>query len=97
MTSPPQTIQVVCPDCGNVYEDWYRPSINLSLDNFDDEYVEQATTSTCPKCQHKVAFGALIFEAGGRWAMRTARNTQPARKAETKPAQKRTAKKGAKQ
>ena len=39
MTSPPREITVTCPDCGHIYEDWYRPSINLSLDDFDDDYL----------------------------------------------------------
>ena len=37
MTSPPREITVTCPDCGHIYEDWYRPSINLSLDSFVDD------------------------------------------------------------
>lgn len=44
MTSPPKEIEVTCPDCGHFYRDWYRPSINLSLDDFDDEYLEETTT-----------------------------------------------------
>ena len=45
------SIQVECPERGTQYEDWYRGSINLALDDFDDEYLEQATTATCPKLQ----------------------------------------------
>ena len=54
MTSPPREITVTCPDCGHIYEDWYRPSINLSLDSFDDAYLEEASTTTCPECGVKV-------------------------------------------
>ena len=53
MTSPPEQIEVECPKCRQVYSDWYRPSINLTLDDFDDEYLEAASTSTCPECGHE--------------------------------------------
>ena len=67
MTSPPREIEVKCPKCGRVYEDGYRPSINLQLDDFDEEYLEQATTSTCPHCGHKVSHGVLIVREDGVW------------------------------
>ena len=43
MTSPPEEIEVECPECGQVYSDWYRQSVNLTLDDFDEEYLEHAT------------------------------------------------------
>jgi DNA-directed RNA polymerase subunit RPC12/RpoP len=67
MTSPVEEIEVRCPKCGQVYSDWYRPSINLTLDDFDDEYVEAASTSTCPKCGHKVRHSVLTVGADGVW------------------------------
>lgn len=60
MTSPPRDIQVRCPQCGHLYEDWYRPSINLELDDFDDEYIEEASTATYPECGYKVDLDVLI-------------------------------------
>ena len=36
MTSPCEIIQIKCPKCGKVYEDWHRASFNLDLDDFDD-------------------------------------------------------------
>lgn len=40
MTSPVERITVRCPACGEVYEDWFRASINLGLgEDFDDEYL----------------------------------------------------------
>ena len=65
MTSPPREITVTCPDCGHVYEDWYRPSINMSLDDFDDDYLEEATTTTCPECGVKYDLGTLLARRGG--------------------------------
>ena len=47
MTMPVEEITVTCPDCGHVYKDWYRGSINLALDDFDADYLEQASTTTC--------------------------------------------------
>ena len=67
MTSPPEHIQVACPKCGHVYPDWYRPSINLTLEHFDEEYLEQASTSTCPECGHKVRHNVLTVREDGAW------------------------------
>ncbi len=65
MTSPVEEIEVTCPDCGHSYHDWYRPSINLSLDDFDDEYLEEATTTTCPECRVKYDLGTLCVRRDG--------------------------------
>ena len=64
MTSPPREIEVTCPDCGHVYLDWYRPSINLSLDSFDDAYLEEASTTTYPECGVKYDLGDVVGAAG---------------------------------
>lgn len=65
MTSPPKLIKVECPGCGLLYFDWYRPSINLSLDDFDDDYLEEASTTTCPECGVKYELGTLFARLGG--------------------------------
>jgi predicted RNase H-like nuclease len=67
MTAPPRSIVVKCPECGHIYQDWYRSSINLTLEPFDEEYLEQATTSTCPKCGYKVRHEVLIVRDDGVW------------------------------
>ena len=64
MTSPPEEITVECPKCGNLYEDWYRASVNLDLDDFDEEYLDQCSSATCPECQHKVNLDVLVVEGG---------------------------------
>lgn len=74
MTSPPKKVKVKCPKCGQVYDDWYRPSIDLALDHFDDEYIEEATTATCPHCKHKVSFEVLIVREDGVWEFRNSKN-----------------------
>ena len=71
MTSPPRKIRVRCPECETRYEDWYRPSINLALDDFDEEYLRQATTATCPECGHMVDPGSLVVRADGTWELPT--------------------------
>ncbi len=43
--------------------------MNLDLDDFDDAYVEEASTATCPACGHKVQISNLIVEEGGRWVL----------------------------
>jgi hypothetical protein len=68
MTSPPQQIEVICPNCAKRYKDWYRPSINMSLgEEFDEQYLDEATSSTCPHCRHKVSHGVLIVRKDGVW------------------------------
>lgn len=74
MTSPPQNIEVKCPKCGHVYSDWHRPSINLTLEDFDDEYLEAASTSICPECHYKVHHDVLIVRANGVWELNNAGN-----------------------
>ena len=59
MTSPIQPITVCCPHCNLYYEDWWRPSINFALDHFGDDYLEAASTATCPRCSTKVHLGTL--------------------------------------
>lgn len=69
MTSPPRPITVECPKCGARYEDWHRASINLDLDNFDEEYLRAASTATCPNCGHIVELLTLTV-TGNIWTMR---------------------------
>lgn len=60
MTSPPEDVEVQCPGCATVYTDWYRPSVNRSLgEDFDDEYLDAASSATCPACGLKVYFAVL--------------------------------------
>jgi ribosomal protein L7/L12 len=74
MTMPPEEISVECPECGLWYDSWYRPSMNLVLDNFDDEHIERMSTATCPSCGCKARLGVLVvtppstFEFRGRSA-----------------------------
>lgn len=70
MTSPPEQIRVRCPGCGTVFEDWWRPSINLRLDRFDQEYMRQATTATCPECGTVTDLGVLVVREDGVWEWR---------------------------
>ena len=70
MTSPPRKIQVECPKCGTTYDDWYRPSINLDLEGWDENdpdvkaYLRQASTATCPSCGHTVELDVLVVREG---------------------------------
>jgi len=64
MTSPPEEITVECPKCGRFYKDWYRASVNLDLDDFDEEYLESCSTATCLHCKHKVSLDVLVVEDG---------------------------------
>lgn len=65
MTSPIDEIVVRC-SCGRFFQDWYRGSINASLDPemaADDEYLEEASTARCPACGTKHQLGILIADA----------------------------------
>jgi predicted RNA-binding Zn-ribbon protein involved in translation (DUF1610 family) len=66
VTSPPKQIEIECPRCGEVYIDWYRPSMNLELDDFDEKYIDEASSAVCPKCGYKVRFETLLIEDLGR-------------------------------
>lgn len=63
MTSPPRDINVVCPQCGNQYQDWSR-SVNLDMDDFDSDYLDQCSSAVCPQCKYKVYFSTLIVKDG---------------------------------
>jgi hypothetical protein len=71
MTSPLKDIKVLCPSRGIEYDDWMRGSINLELDDFDEEYIDQATSSTYPECNLKVYHQSLIVREDGVWEMRS--------------------------
>ena len=67
MTSPPEPIMVTCPGCGTLYPDWYRPSINLMIEHFDEEYLKEASSATCPSCGHRVELDVLVVGEDGTW------------------------------
>ena len=61
MTSPPRLIRVECPNCHTTFEDWYRPSINLSLgDDWTEEETTEATTVRCPECDQQHDIDSLV-------------------------------------
>ncbi len=62
MTSPPRRVDVECPSCGTSYSDYVRDSINLSLgETWTDEEIDEATSTTCPHCGHRLTSNALII------------------------------------
>ncbi len=66
MTTPPATIAVQCPKCGERYETVYRPSINLTLgEKFSEEYIKKVTTGVCPRCKTEVRLGCLVVSEDG--------------------------------
>jgi hypothetical protein len=58
MSSPIETIYVRC-SCGTEYLDEWRPSMNLSIDDFDRQYIEKMSSTTCPNCHRYTRFGTL--------------------------------------
>ena len=69
MTSPVEQIEVLCPGCKKRYQDWWRASSNLGLDNFDEEYLEKASTATCPDCGLKVKLDTMVVHEDGTWML----------------------------
>ena len=37
------------------------------LDDFDEEYLEEATSVTCPHCKHRMSVEVLIVDEDGVW------------------------------
>ena len=66
MTTPPEDITVECPKCRHRYQDWYRASLNLDIEDFSDNYIRRASTATCPECGTVVELGTLVV-ADGIW------------------------------
>ena len=62
MTSPPRPITVECPKCARRYQSDHRASMNLDLDNFDEDYLRRASTATCPDWGHVVELDTLVIE-----------------------------------
>ena len=67
MSSPIETITLVCPKCQKQFETWYRASMNLKLDDFYEEYIREATVKTCPKCQTQIQMDSLLVDRDGVW------------------------------
>jgi hypothetical protein len=59
MSSPCELIIVWC-SCGALYRDSYRASMNLSMDNFDDDYIQRMSSTTCPNCGLYSDLGTLL-------------------------------------
>lgn len=69
MTTPPQEITVKCPKCGKVFKDWYRSSVNLMIDDFDDDDIDECSSAICPLCGYKVEFDTLVVDREGTFVM----------------------------
>ena len=60
MTSAITWVDIVCPNCDHEYKDQHRASMNLDLDDFDDDDIDEMSTTTCPECGLKYGMGSLI-------------------------------------
>ena len=67
MTGPVEVAHVECPKCGHRYETQFRGSMNVELDDFDDDYIREMSSGTCPECGHVVDLGALVVGPDGVW------------------------------
>lgn len=69
MSSPVEDITVTCPACRNEFKTWYRASLNMQLDHFDEAYIRSVTIKTCPQCKAKVYLDSLIVGEDGVWRL----------------------------
>jgi endogenous inhibitor of DNA gyrase (YacG/DUF329 family) len=67
MTTPPEQVSIVCPECHATYQTWTRRSMNLGLDNFSKKYIREMSTGKCPICHTIVELGSLIVGEDGVW------------------------------
>lgn len=72
VTSPVEQIQIECPGCGRVYDDWFRRSVNLGIEGWDEDdpsvqaYLRECSTATCPNCGLVVELDTLVV-SGDVW------------------------------
>ena len=53
---------------GHRYKDYHRRSMDLALDDFDDDYLEQMSTTTFPECGVKRSIRSLVVrEVDNTW------------------------------
>ena len=69
MTSPPESIKIKCPGCGNVYEDWHRASVNQMMDDFDDNYPDESSRAHCPEFRYTIEFDTLVVDKEGTFIL----------------------------
>jgi hypothetical protein len=76
VSGPVERIEVTCPRCATVYEDWRRGSVNLDIEGWDPDdpevqaYLRECETATCPVYGHVVELGTLVV-SGGVWTFRS--------------------------
>lgn len=68
MTSPPTKITIQCSRCHQTFETWHRASINLDLDPYTEEELQEATRETCPSCRLVIPLETLVVD-GDTWTI----------------------------
>ncbi len=66
MSSPIVECDVECPECGCVYRDWDRASVDTEM-AADAEYMRRVMTATCPRCGTVVRVDDLTRDGFGAW------------------------------
>jgi hypothetical protein len=66
-----ESITVECPECGDHFQDWYRPCANFELDPelADPGSLDCAATATCPQCGCSIRLGVMTAD-GEMWPRR---------------------------
>ena len=61
-----ESITVECPECGEHFQDWWRPSANFEADPdlADPGYLDCAATATCTHCGRTIRLGVLTADGG---------------------------------
>ncbi len=69
--TPGEPITVECPECGDHFQDWWRPCANLEQDPelADPGFLDCAGLATCPRCGGSTRLGVLTAD-GDVWRHR---------------------------
>lgn len=60
MTSPIETIQVICPKCQTRFKSYYRASFSMG-----DIDIKKMTIAHCPMCKHKIDLAGIDMDDDG--------------------------------
>ena len=59
-----QKVIVKCPNCENIYMDWWQPLVNPESEGLGEEYLDLCKSALCPLCKTKVYFETMVLEDG---------------------------------
>lgn len=64
-----ETIQLCCPDCGEVFVDARLVEAHPEASRSDSDYLHDATHLQCPHCACEVDQASMVQRADGLWVV----------------------------